>query len=174
MNAKTEKPIQHMTPRNKVHEAIIELYAESSIVTPESLMRHTNLRLTAVKDALDALCGTGEIERESRGRYRPCSHEVQSRPISLTHLTDGHRKVEIGDDVLMILRLARQRGHHGALGWMLADLGYAPTLPIEPRDEVAELQRQFVEATHQMAAMASRLQMLQPLVERASGLKAVA
>ena len=78
------------------------------------------------------------------------------------------------DHVLLILRLARQRGHHGALGWVLADLGYAPTLPIEPRDEVAELQRQFVEATHQMQAMASRLQALQPLVERASALKAVA
>lgn len=81
------------------------------------------------------------------------------------HLSPNH--------VLMVLRLARQRGHHGALGWMLAELGYAPPMPIEPRDEVAELQRQFVEATHQIAAMASRLQHLQPLVERANALKAV-
>ena len=65
------------------------------------------------------------------------------------------------DQVLFVLRLARQRGHHDAVAWMLADLGYAAPQPIEPRDEVAELQRQFIEASRAMQALAGRIERLQ-------------
>lgn len=69
------------------------------------------------------------------------------------HLTPDH--------VVMVLRLSRQRGHHDALGWLLADLGYAAPVPMEPRDEAAELQRQFVEATRTLSVMAARIERLQ-------------
>lgn len=68
------------------------------------------------------------------------------------HLTPDH--------VLMILRLARQRGHHDAVAWMLAHLGYAAPQPVEPRDEVAELQRQFIEASRAMQQLAGRIERL--------------
>lgn len=88
------------SPRKTVLEAVFELHANSAPVTPEALVRHTKLRLTAVKDALDALCRSGEIARESRGRYKPCAPEIPSRPITVTHLADEFRKVEIGDEAL--------------------------------------------------------------------------
>lgn len=66
------------------------------------------------------------------------------------------------EQMVLVLRLARRRGHHDALGWLLADLGYAPTTPIEPRDEAAELQRQFVAATELLRDIGDRLQRLQP------------
>ena len=69
------------------------------------------------------------------------------------HLTPEH--------VLLILRLARQRGHHGAVAWLLASLGYAPPQPVEPRDEAADLQRQFIEASRMMSQLASRIERLQ-------------
>ena len=59
------------------------------------------------------------------------------------------------EQVLLVLRLARAKGHHGGIAFILADLGYAPTAPIEPKDETAELQRQFIEATNRMAETAS-------------------
>ena len=68
------------------------------------------------------------------------------------HLTPDH--------VRLILRLARQRGHHDAVAWLLADLGYAPPQPVEPRDEVAELQRQFIEASRAMQQLAGRVERL--------------
>lgn len=68
------------------------------------------------------------------------------------HLTPDH--------VRLILRLARQRGHHDAVAWLLADLGYAPPQPVEPRDEVAELQRQFIEASRAMQQLAVRIERL--------------
>ena len=69
------------------------------------------------------------------------------------HLTPEH--------VLLILRLARQRGHHDAVAWLLANLGYAAPQPIEPRDEVADLQRQFIEASRAMQQLAGRIERLQ-------------
>jgi len=66
------------------------------------------------------------------------------------------------EQMVLVLRLARRRGHHDALGWLLAELGYAPTTPIEPRDEAAELQRQFVAATEMLREIGARLQSLQP------------
>ena len=69
------------------------------------------------------------------------------------HLTPEH--------VLLILRLARQRGHHEAVTWLLGSLGYAAPPPSEPRDEVADLQRQFIEASRAMQQLAGRIERLQ-------------
>lgn len=59
------------------------------------------------------------------------------------------------EQVLLVLRLARAKGYHGGIAFILSDLGYAPTVPIEPRDEVAELKRQFIEASHRIADAAA-------------------
>lgn len=79
------------------------------------------------------------------------------------------------EQVLLILRLARERGHHGGVAFILADLGYAPTAPIEPKDESAELQRQFVEASNRIAdavlqaeRLANRIASLQPHLRAAA------
>jgi tRNA(Ile2) C34 agmatinyltransferase TiaS len=68
------------------------------------------------------------------------------------------------EQVLLVLRLAREKGHHGGVAFILSDLGYAPTTPIGPEDEVAELQRLFIESvaeqkrnTERMERVAARL-----------------
>lgn len=74
------------------------------------------------------------------------------------------------EQVLLILRLARAKGCHEGMDFIATELGYAPPVPIEPRDEMAELQRQFIEAVHAQAELARR-------IERAAGripMKAVA
>jgi hypothetical protein len=76
------------------------------------------------------------------------------------------------DQVVLVLRLARAKGYHGGIAHILADLGYSPTTPIEPKDEVAELQRQFIEAadrivdaTAQAEKLAQRIGALQPTLK---------
>lgn len=66
------------------------------------------------------------------------------------------------DQVMLLLRMAHAKGVHAGFEYMAASLGYAPPVPIEPRDEVAELQRQFVAATQTMAALAARMESLMP------------
>lgn len=62
------------------------------------------------------------------------------------------------EQVKLVLRLARDKGYHGGIAYLLADLGYAPTTPIEPKDEAAELQREYIAAASQMADTAERLE----------------
>lgn len=69
------------------------------------------------------------------------------------------------DHVMLVLKLARAKGCHAGFYFMAETLGYTQPTPIEPRDEVAELQRQFVAATQAMAAMVQRMERLQPAVQ---------
>jgi hypothetical protein len=62
------------------------------------------------------------------------------------------------DQVKLVLRLARDKGFHGGVAFLLGDLGYAPTTPIDPQDEAAELRRQYIDAAGQMAGIAERME----------------
>jgi hypothetical protein len=66
------------------------------------------------------------------------------------------------EQVLLILKLARAKGYHEGVGYILADVGYAPTTPIEPKDEAAELQRQFIECIGMAERLAQRMERIQP------------
>lgn len=62
------------------------------------------------------------------------------------------------DQVLFVLRLAREKGHHGGMNFIAACLGYTIPHPVEPQDELAEMQRQFIEATKNLSKMAERIE----------------
>lgn len=72
------------------------------------------------------------------------------------------------DQVIYILKLARDRGIHTGVNAICSVLGYAEPTPIEPRDEAAELQRQYIEATRSMAAIAARMEKLAPALRVAA------
>ena len=62
------------------------------------------------------------------------------------------------EHLMLLLRMGRKAGHHLAIGFVLDTLGYAPTQPVQPRDEGAELQRQFVEAVRLQQALVERME----------------
>lgn len=64
------------------------------------------------------------------------------------------------EQVLHVMRLARAKGCHAGMQFMADALGYAPPTPIEPKDEAAELQRQFIERSAELMKMAERIQRL--------------
>ena len=66
------------------------------------------------------------------------------------------------DALLFIMRLAHSKGYHGGMGYLCERLGYAPPVPITPVDEAAELQREFIEASHLMATLVAKMERLQP------------
>jgi hypothetical protein len=61
------------------------------------------------------------------------------------------------DQFLLILREARKIGCHSAMSFILRECGYADPQPIEPEDERAALQRQFVEQSKAMQQLAARM-----------------
>jgi hypothetical protein len=77
---------------------------------------------------------------------------------------DRERKLD-PEEQLAVLRLARDAGFHGAIRFICEQLSYTTPQPIDPKDEIAELQRRFIEAAGDVRAMGERLERLtrQPL-----------
>ena len=79
----------------------------------------------------------------------------------LNCLNEGKAERLTPDQALLIARMARTKGCHAFAEFMNADLGYAAPVPLEPKDEAAELKRQFIESTRALAAMAARIEKLE-------------
>jgi hypothetical protein len=61
---------------------------------------------------------------------------------------DNPRKLD-PEETLAILRLAREAGYHQAKHWLDAELGYAPSDPVEPETELTKLIRAYLERREQ-------------------------
>lgn len=62
------------------------------------------------------------------------------------------------EQVLLILRMARGRGFHDGMNFIAGELGYGTPVPMEPRDEVADLMRAFNESVAVQASLAERIE----------------
>lgn len=69
--------------------------------------------------------------------------------------------------VIWLLRAGRNAGVHSAMSFIAAECGYTDPAPLDPDDERAELQREFIAAEQRMSKLVARL-------ERAGVLRSVA
>jgi hypothetical protein len=67
--------------------------------------------------------------------------------------------------VMLILRLARTKGFHEGVAYILEDLSYAPTTPVKPADVAEDLMRQVIESQRHLAAQMERLSAMQPMLK---------
>lgn len=63
-------------------------------------------------------------------------------------------------DVIWILAEGRRQGIHSGMAFITRECGYADPQPVEPEDEAAKLQRQFIAAQEQMSQMLKRMEKL--------------
>lgn len=63
------------------------------------------------------------------------------------------------DRLILVLKLARAKGIHTAMTWIATDIGYS-VQPVEPEDEDAELQRQFIQAINHAESLTRRMEQL--------------
>lgn len=69
------------------------------------------------------------------------------------------------EQVLLILRYARERGCHVGMQFLADELSYAAPVPIEPKDEADELRRQVLAMGRDLKTALLRLEALErPLV----------
>lgn len=61
------------------------------------------------------------------------------------------------EQVLLVLRLARAKGYHEGMNFIAGDLGYGTPVPIEPRDEVADLMREFNASVEKQSQLAEKI-----------------
>lgn len=64
------------------------------------------------------------------------------------------------DEALHIERMARERGCHVVMQYRAAELGYAEPVPIDPKDEIAELLRANNELRSQLLRSSERIERL--------------
>jgi hypothetical protein len=79
----------------------------------------------------------------------------------LACLNDDRPEKLSPDQAMLILRMARDAGYHGGVEFLCSSLSYSTPTPIEPRDEAAQLQREFIEATRYMGKLAEKIERLQ-------------
>lgn len=83
-------------------EAIQDLHAQEQIVTRETLVQVTGLKLTVIDDRLGVLVDDEKILRVQRGVFVPAPQHPPARPMSKTLMPDGMVKIEIGDEVMTL------------------------------------------------------------------------
>lgn len=67
------------------------------------------------------------------------------------------------EQVLWLLREGRAAGFHGAMGYVNSGCGYSVPQPVDPEDERAKLQREYIEAAKAMAKLADRIERTAPV-----------
>ncbi len=134
------------------------------MVTPS--LFHESLN-EAIKDCINAVGGAKAVAC----RLWPEKTPEASHRLLLSCLNDDRPEHLTPDQVVMVLRLARAKGCHIGIAYILRDLGYADPQAIEPRDEAAELQRAFIASIEQGKQIMARLERLQPAIA-STGLRA--
>jgi hypothetical protein len=62
------------------------------------------------------------------------------------------------DELLHVARNARAAGIHTLMAYLCGESGYSAPIPVDPEDQKAELQRQFIEMSKRMEQIARQLQ----------------
>lgn len=75
-------------------------------------------------------------------------------------LNDNHLQKFSPDDVMWLLREGRKAGIHSAMAFINEECGYAAPQPVDPENEAAALQRQFIQSVKQQAEMLKRMERL--------------
>lgn len=73
-------------------------------------------------------------------------------------LTAGERERLDLDDLQFLLRLGREKGCHVGMRQLNREAGYTDPTPLDPEDERAALQREWIESVRRMEALARRIE----------------
>jgi hypothetical protein len=82
-------------------------------------------------------------------------------------LNDDRPQKLAPEQLLLVMRLARERGCHAGMQFLAEALSYAEPVPVEPKDEAAELRREYIESARRMAKIAERIEQLERPAPRA-------
>lgn len=111
---------------------------------------------SALSHAVSALGGAKKVGSELFPHMSP---DAAGRRLLDCLNPDRNQELHPGQ-LLWLFKAARQVGCHSLFAYFAREAGYADPQPVEPEDEAAELQRQFIAAQQQMAQMMKRMEKL--------------
>jgi hypothetical protein len=121
----------------------------------------------ALKTCVEALGGAKQVGP----RLWPDKTLKSAQTLLLNALNENRPERLAPEQLLQIFRWARDAGCHAGMECMAQELGYAEPVPIDPVDQVADLQRRFISQVDQLAEIMAQINRLQP---GAKGLRSVA
>jgi len=108
----------------------------------------------AIREVVRACGGTKVVA----SRLWPEKAPEAAARILLDCLNEGRSEKLSPDQVLLLARMGRERGCHAVMSYYAAECGYAPPQPIEPEDERAQLQREYIESVKLLSVLSMRLE----------------
>ena len=102
----------------------------------------------------------------------PEKDPIAAQRLLLDCMSDDRPAHLTPDQAVLVLKMAHNKGVHTGMEFLADRLGYAPPVAIEPQDEAAELQRDFVAATEMMAQLVGKMERLQGLQAQTRALRA--
>ncbi len=121
-------------------------------------METASLFCESIEEAID------EVAKACGGRKQFASEMWPSRPVREAHnrldacLNPDRAEKFDPVDLLYIMRRGREVGCHSLMLFMARNAGYTDPHPLNPEDEQAKLQREFIEAQKWMQKLASRME----------------
>lgn len=121
---------------------------------------HPELVHESLIDALREVVQAAGGMKTVGGKLRPeMAPDVAARWVSDCLNPDRREKFD-PDQVLWLLREGRRVGDHSAMHFLAREAGYSTPHPVEPKEAMAELQREFVKAQEKAADMLQRMEQL--------------
>jgi hypothetical protein len=108
----------------------------------------------ALRELVQALGGTKQVGARMRPEL-PADHAGRW----LNDCLNSDRREHLTpEQVVWLLAEGRQIGAHGAITYITSECGYSAPKPVEPEDERAALQREYIEAAKTMSKLAARIE----------------
>lgn len=102
----------------------------------------------------------GGWRKQGRGAAAPEKPVLDAQKLLLNCLNDDRPEKLSPDQAFFIENLAKRAGSHVAIEFRCRAMSYTIPTPIQPRDEAAQLQREFIEASRAMTDMMQRMEYL--------------
>lgn len=113
----------------------------------------------SVLDALRAIVERAGGAKAVGCRLRPSKAPDEAGRWVMDCLNPNRSERFPPEDILHLLRIGHEIGYHGAMAYIAQEAGYKCE-PVEPQDEQAKLQREFIESVKATQKIAARLERL--------------
>lgn len=113
-----EKP---QTNAKRIYQCIVDLTSSNRVASRQVIASMTGLKMTIVDDHVKRMKDDGKLTSPVNGIFEPVEDAEIDRAVSITYLSNGRVKLEIGDDCLDLSRREAVNVKAASAG---ADVGY--------------------------------------------------
>lgn len=128
-------------------------------------MLQSHLFHERIEDAISAV-----IDRCGGRKAFACELYPDKPPRDAHNLLDAclnpeRREKLAPSQLLFVMKRGRSSDCHDLALFLMRESGYSDPLPVDPEDEVAKMQREFIDATRRLTSLAAKIEATQSRVK---------